>query len=336
MKILIVANYKESAGGISGQVKLLYEHLRKEGIYAEIFSTKASPLRRLMMFRALKLKAKDFDVIHVHCCSYIGFFPLVLASNVAKSLGKRLVMTYHGGGAEEFFRRYSMLAKHYLRKPDVNIVLSGFLEKVFSQYDIPCIVIPNILAVTGEVRKERIDIRPRFISVRSLQPNYNIGCIIKAFGIVKRHIPEATLDILGDGECRQDLEKIVSNLGISDVNFIGQVPNGEIDKYLDTNDIFISMPLIDNQPMSVLEAWRNGLLVISSNVGGMPYMVEDGVNGLLVENDNQEALAEKMIDAVAHKADSILMIRQGRESLKKYNWKHIKDSIFKTYHLQPQ
>ena len=69
MKILLVCNYRPGVGGISGQVEELQKHLRKEGHDVDVFSTKGSALKRLSLPRKLRNLARDYDVLHVHCCS---------------------------------------------------------------------------------------------------------------------------------------------------------------------------------------------------------------------------------------------------------------------------
>lgn len=331
MKILFVTKYIESAGGISGQVRLLRDCLIKEGHVADVFSTEGNVFKRLCMFSQLMRKARGYDVIHIHCCSYVGFFSAILGVTVARKLCKRCVCTYHGGGAERFFSRYSWLVKRYLNKTDANIVLSEFLAKVFDKYGIKYHIIPNILEADDSHYRKRTTVSPRFISVRTLQPLYNVQCIIRAFAIVKEKIQDAILYILSDGPERHNLEVLVEELNLADVHFIGRVPNSKVYDYLAKTDIFVSMPTIDNQPMSVLEAFKCGLLVISSRVGGVPYMVEDGKNGLMVESNNQFELAEKMIWSVDHQKESVRLMEEGYKSLENYQWKNIKEKLFDMY-----
>lgn len=331
MKILFVTKYIESAGGISGQVRLLRECLTKEGHVADVFSTDGSVVKRLGMFSQLMRKARGYDVIHIHCCSYVGFFSAILGVTVARRLGKRCICTYHGGGAESFFNRYTWLVKRYLNRTDANIVLSGFLAQVFDKYGIKYHIIPNILEADDSHYRKRTTVSPRFISVRTLQPLYNIQCIIRAFAIVKEKINDAMLYILSDGPERNKLEALVRELNLSDVQFIGRVPNTDVYDFLDKADVFVSMPTIDNQPMSVLEAFKCGLLVISSRVGGVPYMVEDGKTGLLVESDNHIQLASKMLYALSNQTQSLGMIIAGHNELAKYKWENIKYKIYLLY-----
>lgn len=333
MKVLLVTNYKPAGGGISVQVVLLSEFLNKEGHETYIFGTKGSPLRRIRLFFKLIRLAGKYDLIHAHGCSGTGFIPIIFSVIAGRRNNRRVVVTYHGGGANDFFAKHTRLVKKYLLRTDANIVLSGFLAKVFDKYQIPYTIIPNIVELDGNMFRERKIIEPKYISIRTLSPLYNIESIIKAFQIVKKQFSNATLTIVGDGPNRPALEKMVTDNSINDVTFTGRVPNNDIYKYLDKADIMLSAPRVDNMPVSILEAFNAGLLVISSNVGGVPYMINDGINGLLFESDNCEMLAEKMMEAVKHTDLSIRMIKEAKKCVRDYSWENIKSIIFNTYKL---
>lgn len=330
-KVLLIANYKPGTGGISGQVEKLHAYLDKEGVFNGVFSTKGSLAYRIQVpFKLLKV-AKDYDVLHVHTCSHWGFITTVLGVWAGKRLKKKVVVTYHGGGAEQFFSRHPRLVKKYLCQTDANIVLSGFLGNVFDKFQIPFTVIPNIVELEEGRFCPRATIEPTFISIRTLSPLYNIECIIKAFKVVKKACPSARLTIVGDGPSRDSLEQFVRSESIQDVTFVGRVDNARIYEYLNQSDIMLSAPRIDNMPVSVLEGFNAGLLVISSNVGGVPYMIEDEVNGLLFESNNYMALAEKMMWVLSHQDESHNMIDNAKEAVKLYSWECVREKIFELY-----
>ena len=330
-KVLLIANYKPGTGGISGQVEKLHAYLDKEGVVNEVFSTKGSLAYRIQVpFKLLKV-AKDYDVLHVHTCSHWGFITTVLGVWAGRRLKKKVVVTYHGGGAEQFFSRHPRLVKKYLCQTDANIVLSGFLGNVFDKFQIPYTVIPNIVELEEGRFCPRATIEPKFISIRTLSPLYNIECIIKAFKVVKKACPSARLTIVGDGPSRDSLEQFVRSESIQDVTFVGRVDNARIYEYLNQSDIMLSAPRIDNMPVSVLEGFNAGLLVISSNVGGVSYMIEDEVNGLLFESNNSMALAEKMMWALSHQDESHNMIDNAKEVVKLYSWECVREKIFELY-----
>ncbi len=333
MRVLLIANYKKGVGGISAQVDSLYKNLKEGGLQVEIFSTKSSFPYKMILFVKLLLKGNKFHIFHIHACSDWGFLPAVIGILIGKLLKKKIILTYHGGGANLFFAKHLILVRYFLSKTDANIVLSGFLAKVFDYYKIPYEIVPNILELDHKRFKSRSIIQPRFISVRTLAPIYNIGCIIRAFEIVQRYLPESELYIVGDGPEKEKLQQIVSVNNMHHIYFTGRVSNQDIYCYLDRADILLSSPIIDNQPVSVLEAFNAGLLVISSNVGGMPYMIEDGNSGLLFESDNHIELADKILWALNNQSETLRIIHEAKSRLAYYSWDNIRKDIFRIYHL---
>ncbi len=329
--ILLIANYKEGVGGISIQVELLEKHLLAEGYNVKIFGTKKTFFKRLFLPFLLFFEARNFDFFHMHGCSYFGFFPIALGVIVGKIFNKKTIVTYHGGDANDYFTKHPKFVKFFLKKTDVNIVLSGFLEKIFEKHSLPCVVIPNIIELDKKQFKYRQVIAPNYISVRTLSPLYNIPCILKAFSIVKKRYQNASLMILGDGIEKANLQNLSEELKLEQVQFVGKIPNSEIYNYLNKADILVSSPLIDNQPVSILEAFNAGLLVISSRVGGVPYMISDNETGLLFESNNEVELAKKMIEAVEDQNKSLKIIKNAKNKCSYYSWEYVRNLIISIY-----
>lgn len=331
MRILQIANYSEGVGGIAVQVQMIRDHLLIDGYDCEIFSTKGPFTKRLFTIFKLLKYGRGFDVFHIHACSDRGFLPAIVGISVGRLLRKRIVLTYHGGGADVFFRRRTTLVKFFLSKTDANIVLSGFVGNVYDQYGIPYTVIPNIINFREGVFRKRQEIRPRFINIRSFYETYNIECTLRAFARVQKAYPDASLTLLGDGPLREKMEMCVKERRLRNVTFVGQVKNTEIYKYLDQNDIMISSSRFDNMPVSILEGFNAGLLVIATRVGGIPYMIQDGENGMLFEDDDDFGLAERMIKALENQVKTKDMIIMAHQSLEKYSWRHCYFLLIKLY-----
>ena len=331
MKILLIANYEEGVGGISVQARLQRDLLRGDGFTCDILRTKGSVAKRIKAVFSLFFKGRQDDVFHIHACSDRGFLPAVLGISIGRLLKKRVVLTFHGGGAEGFFKRKQSLVKRYLTRTSANIVLSGFIGRVFDQYGIPYMVIPNILEQDGSTFRARTEIKPRFISIRSFTETYNIKCTLKAFEAVQKKYPDASLTLLGNGPLKSELEQFVADNHLQNVTFAGQVPNTDIYRYLDQADIMLSSSRFDNMPVSILEGFKAGLLVIVSNVGGVPYMIEDGRNGLLFESDNDRQMAEKMVAAVEDPDATRRMIASARHSLENYKWENCREKLLAIY-----
>lgn len=331
MKVLLICNYKPGVGGISGQVDILQRKLCEEGHVTEIFNTKASLWNRLWMMPRLLRKAEDYNVLHIHCCSNRGFLPAVLGINVGRRLGKRIVLTYHGGGGERFFDHHHRMVCHYLNKTDANIVLSGFLAQVFEKHGIPFTIIPNVVELNHVRYRKRESLHPNYICVRAHEPLYNIPCILRAFQKVQSVLPEATLTLVGDGSQHQQLIRQTEAMALHHVSFTGRVENRDIYTYLDQADVMVSAPKVDNMPVSLLEAMNAGLLVISSHVGGVPYMIEDQVTGLLFESGNDEELASKMLWAIHHNEQTKEILIQANQKVCDYRWENVRNKILSVY-----
>ena len=130
---------------------------------------------------------------------------------------------------------------------------------------------------------------------------------------------------------RAELEAYVQEHHLTGVTFVGQVPNDKIYDYFAKASIMLSAPKIDNMPVSILEAMNAGLLVISSRVGGVPYMIEDGKTGLLFESENSNDLADKMLWALEHSKETDNMILAAQKEVQKYSLENVKQQLFKVY-----
>ena len=331
MKILLICNYKPGVGGISGQVQLLQKYLREEGHTVDISSTKASILRRLLLPLRLRSVAHSYDVLHIHCCSDWGFLPAIIGVSVGRWLKKRIVLTYHGGGGETFFDKHTKLVRHYLTRTDTNIVLSGFLAKIFDKHHLPYSIIPNIIELDEKQHRLRETLNPNFICTRAHEALYNIPCILRAFQKVLTELPESTLTLVGDGTQHNELVEMAKEMGLTNVTFTGKVGNSDIYSYLHRADIFLSAPIVDNMPVSILEAMNAGLLVISSHVGGVPYMIKNGATGLLFDCDNHDELAQKMFWAIRNQTIARAIIQQAHRTIANYCWENVKNKLYQAY-----
>ena len=330
-RILLICNFRPGVGGISGQVEALQRHLVEEGFTADVFSCRGSAMKRLFMPFGLFRKVRHYDLAHIHCCSGWGFLPAVLGVGIAKLAGKRVILTYHGGGGSSFFAKHERLVKHYLMRTDANIVLSGYLGDVFDKYRIPYSIIPNIIELDESLYRKRLTLKPDFICIRSHEEIYNIPCIFRAFKRVQEKIPYATLSLVGDGSLHDTLVSQASMMELNNVKFTGRVDNSEIYNHLNEADIMLSSPTVDNMPVSLLEAMNAGLLVISSNVGGVPYMIENERTGLLFPSNDDGALAQCMLHALGNIQDSLCIMDAAHNEVKKYSWARVREPLFSIY-----
>lgn len=332
MEILLIGNIPQHAGGIAVQMKLLREKLEQEGIRVAMINTKRNALIRLSFLPALLiLKGLRKNVFHVHGCSHAGFFPIVLAVLIGKLLHKKVIVTYHGGNAKGFLEKQGKFAAFILKRATKVIVLSGFLKNVFDKYGVQTEVIPNILDINNFHYVERKVISPNLITTRALARIYDIATAIEALSIVQKRYPQASLYIVGTGPEEETLKRIVTDRGIKNVFFTGYVANQAIYHYLSKADIWCNPTTRDNMPMSMLEAINAGLVVVSTNVGGIPYMVEHEKSAWLVNKGDSIGMADGIFKMLDNPQLAKGFISNARATLYNYDWTHIRGRLFAIY-----
>jgi glycosyltransferase involved in cell wall biosynthesis len=153
----------------------------------------------------------------------------------------------------------------------------------------------------GISREERI-----LLSVARFAPQKNHELLIRAFAIVAAHHRNARLVLAGRGESQQQAERLTATLGIGDrVKFLGlrtDVPN-----VLSGADIFVLSSDYEGNPLALMEAMAAGLPVVSTAVGGVPELIEEGKEGLLVKAGDVEALADRLARLLADDSERLRM-----------------------------
>jgi glycosyltransferase involved in cell wall biosynthesis len=150
---------------------------------------------------------------------------------------------------------------------------------------------------------------------------------------VLREFPGATLTLVGAGAEDASLRALASDLGLSraNVQFVGPVPPDQIWRFYSEADIYLQTPDIDNMPSSVLEAFASGCAVVSTDVGGVPAIVTDGVNGLLVSAGDHAAAGERVGRLLREPDLARALTTQAREQCERYRWSAVRTQWLSLY-----
>ncbi len=332
-KILLIANYKPSVGGISGQIEILLKHFNDNKNQIDLFNTKDNIFKRILMPFVLFIKGRKYNIFHIHGCSFFGFFPIVIGVIIGSLLKKKIIITYHGGGLDEFINKYKTKVMYYLNKADIITVPSKYLQNILNDNSIKSKYLPNIIRDDNVYFKKRDILKPNLIVTRTLDEVYNIPLVIMTFKDLKKVVPDAKLKIVGDGKLKNEIFELVKKENIDDIEFVGRVPNSKIGEILNTSDIFINPSNKDNMPLSLFEALACGLAVISTNVGGIPDYITDGINGFLIEPNNKEQLTNKILYVLNNQAEVQKIIDNGYQTFEKLTLRNLKSEYLKLYEL---
>ena len=128
--------------------------------------------------------------------------------------------------------------------------------------------------------------------------------------------------VAGFGCKEDDLKDLVGKLKLKNVEFVGKIANEEMPKIYDSADIYLNSSLVDNMPLSIIEAFAAGIPVVSSNAGGIPYLIEDGKTGMLVELNDAREMADKTIFLLQNQQVADNIILSARKEVLKYTWEN--------------
>jgi glycosyltransferase involved in cell wall biosynthesis len=207
------------------------------------------------------------------------------------------------------------------------VVPSGFLQEVFGEFDVGAVVIPNIIDLETFSPTEQLPTDGTFTMVitRNLEPIYGLDTAIRALALARQEVPVLQLKIAGSGPQGPELERLVDALGLRDaVTFLGRLERPQIVSLYQGADAMLNPSRVDNMPNSVLEALASGLPVISTNVGGVPYIVKDGQTALLVPRDDEVAMARAMVTLSTDSTLRLQLRSKGRQTVEQYAWDKVK------------
>ena len=349
-RVLIVAASLDILGGQAVQAARLLEELRKEPSL-EVSFLPINPrlpgfLRRLQNIKYVRTVVTSlayialllsrvwrYDVIHVYSASYLSFViaptPAIL---IAKLYGKKIILNYHSGEAEDHLARWRRTAIPTMRLADSIIVPSKYLVDVFAHFGIHTSAVFNTVEINKFRFRKRSNLRPAFLANRNLEALYNVRLVLRGFALIQRRFPEARLTVAGEGSERLALEALARELNLRHVEFVGRVPPERMPELYDAADIYLNGSDIDNMPLSILEAFAAGVPVVTTNAGGIPYIMSDGETGLLVERGDYEAMAARAIQLLEDNALATELARAAHEECRKYSWCTVRDEWLKLYH----
>ncbi|MCP5250247.1 MAG: glycosyltransferase family 4 protein [Burkholderiales bacterium] len=339
-------------GGMANQTRQLANLLAQEGVHVDLVQTNAAyrpawagkikglraAARLLPYLYRLWRSAGQVQLFHIMANSgwswHLFAAPAIRIARIRKI---PVIVNYRGGEAEIFFQKSFSWVKPSLDITDAIIVPSGFLEAIFAQRGYTARIVPNIIDLSrfsarSVEQGQGSDDFPHIVVTRNLEAIYDNATAIRAFALVKKNCPNARLTVAGAGPEKPMLENLVTELGVRDcVQFAGRIDNDAIAGLYQRADMMINASLVDNMPISILEALASGVPVVSTDAGGIPYLVEDGKTALLVPQKDPVAMADAML-RILHNSDLYAKLRaNGLVSLERYTWESVKQQLFAVY-----
>lgn len=281
-------------GWVTSQGEVLAQLFAEHGHGVRLTSSFRRPLPRLAdTLFALWRWRHEIDVVMVMVFSGPGFAIADAASRLARRLRKPLVFALHGGALPAFADRHPRWVQRVLARPRARVAPSTYLAEDFARRGLPVTVIPNAIRLEDYPYRQREQASPRLLWMRTFHPLYQPELVLHALARLRTAHPAATLTMAGQDKgtlgATRDLAR---ELGLTEaVHFAGFLDREAKQRIFADHDIFLNTNRIDNMPVSILEAAAFGLPVVATAVGGIPHLLQDGENGLLVPDGDAAAMA---------------------------------------------
>ncbi len=324
------------------QTRQLRRLLEEEGVTVDFLATNG-PYRpgwigRVPVLRALARLLPYFchvwalagrcQVIHLMANSgwswHLFSAPVLLLGSLR---GTPVVVNYRGGEAQVFFDRSYRWVRPAMQRAAAIVVPSAYLQQVFRSFGWEAEVVPNIIdrRVFHPAQESPGGTEaPLFVITRNLEQIYGIATAIEALAICRDRGLAPLLEIAGSGPEEEHLREQCRELGVeSRVRFLGRLERDEVVALYHRAFAMLNPTTVDNMPNSILEALACGVPVISSNVGGVPFIVTDQKTALLVPVGDSAALADAMERLMTDESLGKSMTKQGFESICEYEWTQV-------------
>ena len=329
MKLLYLGNQLSKHGFNKTTIETLGLHLEQEGFGVYYASNKKSfPLRMLDMMRSVIIYRKQVSYILIDTYSTKAFWYAFVCSQLARVLNIKYIPILHGGNLPNRLKNNPKLCRMVFANAHKNVAPSGYLKQAFENAGFTNVIhIPNSIEIDKYELKTRVELTPKLLWVRAFASIYNPKMAVKVLQQLQEQYPSATLTMVGpdkDGSL-QTTKDFAKSLGIT-VNFSGQLTKEEWWELASKHDIFINTTHFDNTPVSVMEAMALGLPVISTNVGGIPFLLTNEQNALLVPDNDITAMTNAVLDLLENKPKNNLLITNARTFIEQMDWKLVKQS----------
>lgn len=326
-RILYIGNNLKNPTFTATYISFFSEVLKTEGYEVKTASGKDNKILRLTdMLNLIWRNRKNTDIVLIDTYGAQNFYYAYSTGKLCQQLNLPYVPILHGGNLPNRLSDSKELSRELFDKALVNISPSKFLCEAFRSEGFENVkIIPNSIVLEDYPFKKREKFEPKLLWVRRFQERYNPLLTLQVFEKLHEKYPDAQLCMVGpekDGSLVNCKEYARSkNLP---VYFPGKMRREEWARLSVHYDFFINSTDVDNTPISVIEAMALGLPVVSTNVGGMPFLIDHQKDGYLVAPKDVDAMFAGLEELLNDQEKTKGMAVAAREKVEAFDWEVVK------------
>ncbi|MFD2517913.1 glycosyltransferase family 4 protein [Salinimicrobium flavum] len=268
------------------------------------------------------------DYFLIDTYSTQNFWYAYTVAMLCQRLGLKYIPILHGGELPGRLEHSPKVSKKLFGKAFINVAPSLYMKTVFQQAGFTNVrYIPNSINLEDYHFKERSELRPKLLWVRAFAEIYNPMQALKVLELLLPDYPGAELCMIGpvkDDSWKDCIR--YAKLHQLPVRFPGRLAKEEWMALSESYDIFLNTTNIDNSPVSVIEAMALGLPVVSTNVGGLPYLISADIDGILVNPDDPERMVSALKNLLQDPDRAHERTIAARKKVEAFDWERVKKS----------
>jgi len=323
--ILIIGNFLSKHTGAFGVCEDLALHLQREGWPVIISSFRVNKwIRHLEQLWVTISQKNRYCLATIDIFSGRSFYFSAFLIIILRVFGKPVVLILHGGNLPNLAKQHPQLVRWGINKAEFVVAPSMYLGEEMELYCDEIQIIPNAIDVSNYQFKQRTNVISKLVWLRAFHDIYNPELAPKVIKRLLSKFPDAHLLMIGpdknDGSLLRTKE-LSEKLGLNEyITFNGHIPKTDVPLWMNKGDIYINTTNIDNTPVTIIEAMACGLCIVSTNVGGIPYLLEHEKNALLVPPDDPDAMAEAVFRLLTEPGLSARLSNNARRKIEKFDW----------------
>lgn len=330
--LLYIGNKLAAHGKPPAAIDSLSVKLEQEGYCVITASSKQNKIFRMLdMALAIIQNRNRVSLVLIDTYSTQNFYYAVITGILCRFFKLAYIPILHGGNLPNRLKNSKNLSNTLFGKAITNVAPSYYMKQQFQEAGFHNITyIPNAIEIENYSFKHRESITPKLLWVRSFSEIYNPLLALEVLEILKKKGVDASLCMVGpdkDGSleiCKRKATEL--NLAVT---FTGMLQKDEWIALSKNYDIFINTTNFDNMPVSVMEAMALGLSVISTNVGGLPFLIENEVDGFLLPPNNPEAFVKAIEYLCTNPLKAQGITKNARTKMEGFDWEKAKHSWIK-------
>ena len=278
------------------------------------------------------------ELVHIHMASYGSFYRKSIIIALCKILHIKVVLHCHGACFEKFYNGVKKSKKKYIKKTlakaEKIIVLSeswkDFFKTIVDENKI--VVLYNSVNVPDKINRTELSKVPTGLFLGRIGERKGAYDLIEAVKNLTNEGIKIKILMAGDGEI-QKAKELIKNENLEDnIKILGWIDNNQKEQYLRSSDFYILPSYDEGMPMSVLEAMSYSLPVITTNVGGIPEIIQDKKNGIMIKPGDIKQI-DKVIKKIIKENEFRKELSENAYEtiLEKFNFKHYEEFLDRLY-----